>query len=187
LSVVELKTELKIITLISTRICCPSGNKIIIFSMAYESRELIQHTSIDLPGLYSGFYLNPVGEYDFYAIPHRSRQFHLLHMSFEVSESIRRDQSDRIRNSTTTAYSYLCCILYCSVHDHSCHKHNTNREATSKANFMLCNYFTLIVLTNDTVSTQIFVVVFTLPFYANVSSWVNLITCLQDESHVDVW
>lgn len=101
-SVVELKTELKIITLISTRICCPSGNKIVVFSMAYESRELIQYTSIDLPGLYSGFCVNPFGENDFYAIPNRSRHFHLLHMSLEVSESTGRVHSDRIPKSTAT-------------------------------------------------------------------------------------
>ncbi|KDR23283.1 hypothetical protein L798_15590 [Zootermopsis nevadensis] len=70
----------------STRIFCPSGNRIIVFSMAYESRELIQYTSIDLPGLYSGFYVHPFKKYDFYAIPHRSRQFHLLHVSLEKQQ-----------------------------------------------------------------------------------------------------
>jgi hypothetical protein len=94
--VIELKTELKIVSLISTRICCPSGNKMIIWSMAYESRELTEQTSIDLPGLYSGFYINPFGEYDFYAIPHRSRQFHLLRVSLEVSEFIMKFHNDSI-------------------------------------------------------------------------------------------
>lgn len=70
--VVELKTELKIVTLISTQTCCLSGNKIIVFSMAHESTELIEQIFIDLPGIYSRLYVNPLGKFDFYAIPHQS-------------------------------------------------------------------------------------------------------------------
>lgn len=83
--VVELKTELKIVTLLSTQTCCPSGNKIIVFSMAHESAGLIQQIFIDLPGIYSRLYANPLQKFDFYAIPHWSLQLHFLHMSFEVS------------------------------------------------------------------------------------------------------
>lgn len=94
--VVELKTELKIVTLLSTQTCCPSGNKIIVFSMVYESAELIQQIFIDLPGIYSRLYANPLQKFDFYAIPHRSRQLHFLHMSLEVSYSVRVVHSDII-------------------------------------------------------------------------------------------
>jgi hypothetical protein len=93
---IELKAVLKIMVLISTRLCCPSGNKIIVLSMAYVSKELIQQTFIDLPGLYSGFCVNPFGKYEFYGIPHRSRQFHLLHISLEVSESSSKVYNDSI-------------------------------------------------------------------------------------------
>jgi len=94
--VVELKTELKIVTLLSTQTCCASGNKIIVFSMAHESAKLIQQIFIDLPGIYSRLYANPIQKLDFYAIPHRSRQLHFLHMSLEVSESVRVVHSDII-------------------------------------------------------------------------------------------
>lgn len=94
--VVELKTELKIVALLSTQTCCASGNKIIVFSMAHESAELIQQIFIDLPGIYSRLYANPLQKLDFYAIPHRSRQLHFLHMSLEVSESVRVVHSDII-------------------------------------------------------------------------------------------
>jgi hypothetical protein len=94
--VVELKTELKIVTLISTQTCCPSGNKIIVFSVVHESTELIEQIFIDLPGIYSRLYVNPLGKFDFYAIPHRSRQLHLLHISLEVSESVRTVHGDII-------------------------------------------------------------------------------------------
>lgn len=95
---VELMAVLKIVALISTRLCCPSGNKIIVFSMACVSKEVIQQTFIDLPGLYSGFCINPFGKYEFYAIPHCSRQFHLLHISLEVSESANKVYNDSIPN-----------------------------------------------------------------------------------------
>jgi hypothetical protein len=99
--IVELKTELKIVTLLSTQTCCHSGNKIIVFSMARESAELFQQIFIDLPGIYSQLYANPHQKFDFYAIPHRSRQLHFLHMSLEVSESVRVVQSDVILKRTT--------------------------------------------------------------------------------------
>lgn len=95
---VELMAVLKIVALISTRLCCPSGNKIIVFSMACVSKEVIQQTFIDLPGFYSGFCISPFGKYEFYAIPHRSRQFHLLHISLEVSESASKVYNDSISN-----------------------------------------------------------------------------------------
>jgi hypothetical protein len=83
--VVELKTGLKILALLSTQTCCPSGNKIILFSMEHESAEVIQQFFIDLPGIYSRLYASPLQKFDFYAIPHQSRQLHFLRMSLEVS------------------------------------------------------------------------------------------------------
>jgi hypothetical protein len=96
--VVELMAMLKIMALISTRHCCPSGNKIILFSMAYISKEVIQQTIIDLPGLYSGFCISLFREHELYAIPHRSRQFHFLQISLEVSESASKDYYSVIKN-----------------------------------------------------------------------------------------
>jgi hypothetical protein len=141
-SVIELTTELKIASLMLTRKCCPSGNKITVFSMAYESRELIQYTSIDLPGLYSGFYVNPFGEYDFYAIPHRSQQFHLLHMSLEVSESTGAVHSGRNPESTATDNNTIQLFLTCCRAQFI----TMNCKAFLKLNFMLCNLFTVIML-----------------------------------------
>jgi hypothetical protein len=96
--VVEHMDMLKIMALISTGLCCPSGNKIILFSMAYVSQEVIQQTVIDLPGLYSGLYIHPFGKYEFYAVPHCSRQFHFLAISLEVSDSINKDYDGSIHN-----------------------------------------------------------------------------------------
>jgi hypothetical protein len=92
--VVELETELKIVSLTSTQICCPSGSKIIVFSMVCGSAELTQQFFIDLPGIYSQLYINPLGKFNFYAIPRWSRQLHSLHILLEVSESVRKVYSD---------------------------------------------------------------------------------------------
>jgi hypothetical protein len=89
--VVELMAVLKIVALVSTTLGYPSGNKIILFSMAHISKEVIQQTFIDLPGLYSEFCISPFGKHEYYAIPHHSRQFHFLHISLEVSESASKD------------------------------------------------------------------------------------------------
>nr|CAD7408649.1 unnamed protein product [Timema poppensis] len=85
-TVLESKTGLHLLVLVSSQKCCKAGLRIVVYEKLPDERILSLKGYVELAGYYVGLAFHPEITLRFFGVLHRSKQIHVMEFTPEVTE-----------------------------------------------------------------------------------------------------